>query len=329
MLTPQQNPYLTGHDNQLTVLKQAFDADHLPHSLIINGPAGIGKATFAFHFIRYILGGEDPESPVFKKIAAGSHPNVLNIIPEFDEKKQRLKSILTVNEAHKVVPFFQQTSVDNGWRFALVDQAHTMNRNAQNAILKILEEPPAQSTIFLISENSGAFLPTIRSRCQILHLFPLTEGEVADELEDRYPELTQADIDVYARLSRGSLGLAFELIDMDALTITADIDQAGLDMTHSKEKTLLNFCEEYGHNAKDREYSFIKQFLPNEIEYILRAKINNKTVSLSQWQTHLFKTKTANELVNIHDKVQSVFEAGDVSFLDRKLVLLNALQAMR
>ena len=329
MLTPQENPYLTGHENTLDLLKKAVDSGQLPHSLILNGAQGIGKTTAAFHLIRYVLGGVEEDSADFKKIAAGSHPNVLMVTPSFDEKKQRYKSTLTVDEAHKVVPFFRQTSVDNAWRFVIVDKAHSMNRNAQNAILKILEEPPARSTIFLISENSGAFLPTIRSRCQVMQLSPLTDEDVIDELKDRCPELNQKQIDRYARLSQGSLGRAFELIEMDALTVAEDFEQAGLGVAQNQENTALSFCEEYGHSSKDREYAFIKDLMSQELTQVLHAKIANESANLSNWQMHLFNTKREGELVVIHDKVTAVFQAADSSFLDRKLVLLNALQAAK
>lgn len=330
MLTPQENPYLTGHDTLLESLKKAVVEERLPHALIFNGAPGIGKTTCAFHLIRYALGGEgEANNTVAKKIAAHSHPSVLLVTPSFDEKKQRYKSILTVDEAHKVVPFFRQTSVDNTWRFVVVDKAHTMNRNAQNAVLKILEEPPERSTIILISENSGAFLPTIRSRCQLVQLNPLTEEEVIDELEDRCPELSQEQIDTYAHLSQGSLGRAFELIEMDALTVAEDFEQASLDMVQNKENTALQFCEDYGHNSKDQEYGFIKDLMSQDITTVIHAKIAEDDTALSPWQSHLYTHKQEKDLIDIHDKVEAVFQAGDTSFLDRKLVLLNALQAMR
>lgn len=329
MLTPQENLYLKGHDAELNTLKQAVDNGQLPHSLIINGAKGIGKTTFAFHLMRYVLGATDENSPASKKISANSHPNILLVRPSFDEKKQRYKSSLTVGEAHKVIPFFRQTSVDDAWRFVVVDKAHTMNRNAQNAILKILEEPPARSTIFLISENSGAFLPTIRSRCQIMQLTPLVESDVIEQLQKACPDLSLDQIKAYAQLAQGSLGKAFDLVDMDALTVAEDLEQAGLDMAKNKESAALKFCEEYGHNSKDREYHFIKKLIVQEVTQVLHAKIANNDQTLSNWQSHLFKTKKEKQLVTMHDKVESIFQTADLSFLDRKLVLLNALQAIR
>ncbi len=331
MLLPRENPDLFGHQKPFDQMKALANQSQLPHALMVSGKEGIGKTTFVFHVIKHALKlDQDAQKTqsLEQKIAAGSHPNILMITPSFDEKKQQYKSILTVNEIHKITPFFRQTSVDNAWRFVVVDKSHTMNRNAQNAILKILEEPPERSTIFLICENTGGFLPTIRSRCQLLRLDTLSQKHIIDELEDKFLDLTQQEIDRYAQLSEGSLGNAYKLIDMNALAIDEDFRNVLDDMNKGREVSLLKFCEEYGHSSKDQEFFFIQNLLKQLIQQSIDQKIYSVDRDDLRELELIISDKTVAQLIEIYDKVTAVFATGQESFLDRKLVLLHALRAM-
>lgn len=118
-----------------------------------------------------------------------------------------LTTVRTINE------FLAKKSSNDGWRVVIVDSIDDLNNAGANAILKILEEPPAKTVIMLISHNPNRLLPTIRSRCAKMNLKPLAENEVASLLRRYRPELSEKAVKGLAELSSGSIGKAIRYAD--------------------------------------------------------------------------------------------------------------------
>jgi DNA polymerase-3 subunit delta' len=110
-----------------------------------------------------------------------------------------------------------------GWRVLIVDEADLMNANAANALLKLLEEPPARSLLLLTAHRVGALLPTIRSRCRPLALAPLSAAEVAQAVAGRRPDHDAGARAVAVALADGSIGRALALLDGDGATLNRDL----------------------------------------------------------------------------------------------------------
>lgn len=238
---PRANPDLFGHDAAEAELVRLYRAGRLPHAILLAGPRGIGKATLAFRLARYVLaqGGErhgeagdllggsageaglavDADSGVFQRVAAGGHADLLTIERVWDPRRKRLRGEILVEDTREIAAFFRLTAAEGGWRVVVIDGAEEMNRNAANAVLKILEEPPAQALLLLVSHNPGRLLPTIRSRCRRLALSPLPLP-LATELLRRYrPQLDAPEAAALAALSGGSVGRALELADAGGLDL--------------------------------------------------------------------------------------------------------------
>jgi DNA polymerase-3 subunit delta' len=191
--TPRQNPELFGHAAAERRLLDAWASGRLPHAWLICGPRGIGKATLAYRFARFLLkagdatGGSgrpaslasDPQDPVFRRVAAGGHADLLTVERGWDKKRERRRGEIIVDDVRDVGAFLRLTPAEGGWRVVVVDSADEMNPNAANAILKVLEEPPRRAALLLVSHAPGRLLPTIRSRCCRLVLKPLAEDAVA------------------------------------------------------------------------------------------------------------------------------------------------------
>lgn len=191
---PSANPSLFGHEAIETVLTDTLNKGRMHHALLMEGPLGIGKATFAFHLAGHILASSemsetssrfykpDYKKPLWRQIATGTHPAVLHIGRPFDQKSGKFKTAITVEEIRKITHFMSRTAHDSGWRIVIIDPADDMNRNAANALLKTLEEPPAKALFLLISHAAGRLLPTIRSRCQTIQFQPLDTDDVSKAL---------------------------------------------------------------------------------------------------------------------------------------------------
>jgi DNA polymerase-3 subunit delta' len=249
---PRENPTLLGHEAAQQHFVAEFARGQVHHAYLMTGAKGIGKATLAYRFARHVLsagaqevkveeapsmslfGDEpvpstkhqapstsfldmDPESSLFRRIAAGSHTDLLALHPAYDAKKGVEKDIITVEEARQVPEFLSLTPAEGLWRVVIIDAVDQLNDNAANALLKILEEPPARAMLFLVCHQPGAILPTIRSRCRTLKLAAPTQTQFSQILSQLAPAIATHDHAALYALSHGSPGYAITLAQENAL----------------------------------------------------------------------------------------------------------------
>jgi DNA polymerase III subunit delta' len=223
------NPELEGHAAVERELLQLWRSARLPHAILFAGPRGIGKATLAFRLARFVLApvlaaeAENlaiaPASGTFRRVAAGGHADLLAVERVWDPSRRRRRGEITVAQAREVAEFLHLTAAEEGWRIVVVDAAEEMNRNAANALLKILEEPPQHSLLLLVSHNPGLLLPTIRSRCRRFRLDPLPPPLVTALLRRYRPRLDAAEAAGLSALAAGSIGRALALADGGGLDL--------------------------------------------------------------------------------------------------------------
>lgn len=238
-MTPRENPHFFGHHAAIEAISAAMAGARLHHAWIIAGPEGVGKATLAYRFARCLLAGRGRAGdglslpsgdPVFRRVAAGTHADLLSIEREWDEKKKRLKKNILADDARAVAPFLQLTPAEGGARVVVVDGAEDLNKASANALLKILEEPPPRAYLLLVTAAPGRLLPTLRSRCRIITLGRLGGGEMEQALGALGHALAPADMARTLRLARGAPGRAEILLRDGGLRIAELVDEvlAGL-----------------------------------------------------------------------------------------------------
>ncbi|MCL2469418.1 MAG: DNA polymerase III subunit delta' [Alphaproteobacteria bacterium] len=228
---PSQSQAVTGHDSAKEQIAQAFKSGRMHHAWLLTGPQGIGKATLAYHAAHMILSGGansfehfDPENQAARLVRAGSHPDFFVLQRLRDEKTDLRRAMISVEQARSLAPFLTMTSVYSFGRVALLDEVHTMNVNGQNAILKLIEEPPSHTVLFLTATTAGALLPTIRSRCRLLPLEPLSAGQVKTILTRLDPNaLEGVDAEKLLRFAGGSAGRALSLLQTKALDLFEEL----------------------------------------------------------------------------------------------------------
>ena len=235
---PRANPSLLGHQEAETTILDAIRAGRMHHAWLITGPEGVGKATLAYRFARRLLAGRptedslavEPGNPVFRRVAANSHADLLTIERVFNEKTKRMKTQIAVDDVRKINGFMSLTPAEGGWRVVIVDGAEELNQASANALLKILEEPPARAILLLVCSAPGRLLPTIRSRCRRLRLTPLADEPMGQLLTQYLPELSADERGRLITLAEGSPGRAIMLAEDEGLKIAMLVDKLLSDM---------------------------------------------------------------------------------------------------
>lgn len=233
---PRETLALLGQGEALVRVSRAIRSGRPPGAWLICGPPGVGKATLAYRIARYLLafGATDAgpadlsvpdDNAAARQIIAQSHPGLLVLKRAVNPRTGKLMTVLSVEEIRRLADFFGMTSGAGGWRVAIVDTADDMNDNAANALLKMLEEPPANAVLLLLSNTPGRLLPTIRSRCQRLELRPLPMDLLDRALAQHLPEMTAQERSALARLAGGSIGAALTLATGEGAALAEEADR--------------------------------------------------------------------------------------------------------
>ncbi|MGC1348967.1 MAG: DNA polymerase III subunit delta', partial [Xanthobacteraceae bacterium] len=193
---PRLTDKLFGHAATEAALLAAYRGGRVPHAFMLIGQKGIGKATLAYRMARFVLAhadpaapavaaatslAVDPEHPVARRVAAQGHGDLL-ILERTRNEKGVLRQQIAVEDVRRTVSFFGATAGEGGWRVAIVDAVDELNRAGANALLKVLEEPPERALLILVCHAASKVLPTLRSRCAVLPMRPLTQADVARAL---------------------------------------------------------------------------------------------------------------------------------------------------
>ena len=231
-LPPRENPDLCGHEQAEQALYEAWRSGRLHHAWLLSGPRGIGKATLAFRFARFVLAGGPkqgaegeplylaPGHPIFRRVASGGHADLMTIERTTNEKTGKRRTEIIIDDVRRVGRLVWLTPGEGEWRVIIVDGAEEMNRNATNAILKHLEEPPPQTLFLLVSHAPARLLPTVRSRCRSLTMRPLSDTLLANLIASQIaPGLEAKEREILTSISEGSPGRALALAEQGGVEL--------------------------------------------------------------------------------------------------------------
>lgn len=266
---------IVGQDRPVEQFASAWASRKLHHAWLLAGPKGVGKASFARIAARRVLAdaagppvdlpgldtGDD--HPIVKLVEAGSHPDMRWLERLVNEKTGSLARNVSVAQVRELGEFMGMTAALSPWRVAVIDSVDDLEPAGANALLKMLEEPPANTLFFLVSHAPGRLLPTIRSRCRRLEFQLLSDDAMASILEAR-TDLSAAEREKVVAISFGSAGRALAFAEL-GLTKLEDQALAILrqgDPTNARRSELAS---ELGKKASADRYAAFLDLAPSLI----------------------------------------------------------------
>lgn len=228
---------LLGHDHAVATFMDAAHGGRLHHAWLLTGPGGVGKGSFARLAARRLLaeasgpafdlpGLDVPAThPITALVEAESHPDLMILERTVDEKSGAQARSITIDQVRGLQRLFATTGSYSSRRIVIIDAVDDLERGGANALLKNLEEPPADSLFLLISHAPGRLLPTIRSRCRTLRFKRLGDDVMTQILQAELPEADAREIAALAGAGERAPGRALAFAGLDIAGLDAAIDR--------------------------------------------------------------------------------------------------------
>lgn len=330
---PCLNPSLIGHTEAARFLVNAYREGTLHHGLALDGERGIGKATLALHFCHWLMEGAQPtmdgmlpapdmQAGSFRQIAQDAHPNILQIRRPVTDNGKGFKTVITVGEVRRINRFLSMSASRDTPRVVLIDCANDMNRNAANALLKVLEEPPANTYFLLIAHGRGSLLPTIKSRTQNLKLQSLADDQLAKVLTTLVPGIGPQDMAKLIALADGSVRQAL----VAHLYGGADLDEALGDLLSKNrfDAVLAHRIADVAATKGNPIYNqLIRDLMAKRVreESLLRVRAGqvDDAAQLAAMDQNLTERMRTADAFNLDTKMTMLVMLGDVHSLFHKL----------
>lgn len=313
---------IAGQDRAIEQFSTAWASRKLHHAWLLAGPRGVGKASFAHAAARRVLAeaaGPTIDLPgietsddhaIVKLVEAGSHPDMRRLVRLTNEKTGNLSRSIKVEQIRELGEFMGMTAGLSAWRVVLIDSVDDLETSGANALLKILEEPPANTLFFLVSHAPGRLLPTIRSRCRRLEFTALDDDAMTSVLETHASSVTGAERARIIAMSFGSAGRALAFAELGL----AKLEDAALailrqgDPTNARRSEL---AQDLGKKASADRYAAFLELAPSLIAREARS------LSGDRLERALDAYAKARELASIAprlslDPAATVFQVGGI-----------------
>lgn len=352
ILPPRENALFFGHETIEQSLIRLYNSGKMPHALIFAGAEGIGKLTLAYRLTRFLMTREiidpnqdalfgpepqpeasnldvAPDHPVFRRIAAGGHSDFILVERKFDEDKGQHKASVEIDEIRKIAPFLRMTAAEGGWRVAIINDADTMTRNAQNSVLKILEEPPANTLLILIAHRPGALIPTIRSRARVINFAPLDFDHFQTLLRKQGYNLALSEMQALYTLSEASIGRALDLVDGGGLDIMGKVIALFENYPNWKWSEIHVIAEDLARSGQNESFMMFQNVMLWLARQFTIAKARHQRLpegplSALDLFSDMLDNTTLEAWMGICENLQTHFEGVNRSNLERRQAVMKA-----
>ena len=224
---------IAGQDKAIEQFASAWESRRLHHAWLLAGPKGVGKASFAREAATRMLAEAagpaidltgletPPDHPMAKLLTAGSHPD-FRWVERLERPSGGLARNISVDQIRSLQDLLSVTPSMSPWRAIVIDSVDDLEASAANALLKMLEEPPANTVFFLVSHAPGRLLPTIRSRCRRLDFVRLDDEVMTSALRRLLPEENSEEMARLVDFAQGSIGRALDIAALDLAPLESE-----------------------------------------------------------------------------------------------------------
>jgi DNA polymerase-3 subunit delta' len=324
---PRHVRTLVGHKAAEAEMLAAFREGRLAHAWLLGGPRGVGKATLAWRFARFVLANPDANARAVQEagdlgvnqnhtaarlLASLAHPDFSLIRRAWNAERKRFSNEIQVDHARAALQVFHMSAAFGGWRVSIVDCAEDLNRNSANALLKMIEEPPQRSLILIVSHRPGRVLPTIRSRCRRIKLDLLSEQEIVEAVSALGPpwsEIDPAAVANAARRASGSVREALGRLSPHADGLDALIDSTIAQLPQSDPRAIVKLADALADRAAAEAYDAFHRELYDWLAGYTRTSASS--------------VERAEELGGIWDRIRTAARETDALNLDRRLHIMT------
>ena len=283
-------------------------------SFLLEGQRGIGKAALAYRYAASVLNSD------IERLASKSHPDLFVLERRFDEKKDAFKKEIAIDDARDMRSFLSRTPAEGSHRVVIVDSADELRMEAANCILKVVEEPPRNSVMLLLS-HGGFVLPTIRSRCTAIRLQPLPEKEMCQVISRIMSNVHDSDVKMLCTLSEGSPGVAKMIYENDGLWIAGELAEIFQRYPRSDYLQMTKFAERVA--KQENGWQVFGQVFSWYLAAIAKAAARGKGLEIGN-----IALSNNVKLAALLDEIAAWQESEDsatVFNLDHKQVIVNTL----
>ena len=239
---------------------------------------------------------------------------------------------VSVSDVRKIAPFLRMTASEGGWRIAIVDDASSLNRAGQNALLKILEEPPPRTVLILVCDRPGMLLPTIHSRCRQIRMSPLNDATMTTLLQGFVPTLEARQRQAIIGLAEGSIGRALRLVENEGLPLYQEmIDLLGT-LPNPNWQTIHGFADRLAAPAAEPSYRLFVEFLPGWITRLVKSFAGENPQDVLAAEPPLRHRLTGiapiDRWMEACEAITQRFDATDAVNLDRRMAVWSAFETL-
>jgi len=311
---PEEAGSVLGHDAAFSSLIAQTQANQLPSAIMLHGAKGIGKASFAFALAKeiFLITGDEKKLQIDRQVAAGSHPNLF-IVRKTAKKPKGFYSDIRIDEVREIQKRMRKTRGRKGHRICIIDAIDDCNIKSSNALLKILEEPPANTIFILISHRPGSLLPTIHSRTQKYALKTLSDEMVQDILIDKVSDISPKNIENCVKLANGRPRRAIMAAMLEGLNILSDLQNWLDNEANNNHIALSEEIIKAGIAEQEFAREIIIDWIANQANFVAKNNINNR-----------YRFASINKL---WDKANEMFNQADIYNLDKKQTMVAILDA--
>ena len=280
---PKSQLNLYGYESYFQFFYKLYEQDKLPNSILISGQKGLGKSTFMYHFINFLLSkGEkneynrrdyviDPNNSTYKLIQSGTHANLF-ILDAIDGEN------IKIDQIRKLLLFLNKSTYYKSVKIVLLDNAEYLNINSSNALLKAIEEPSKDTYFFIINNDSQKIMNTIKSRCIdfVINFNFLEKKNIFNKISQTYSlNFTESDLDIFLYFdTQGSLLKYLSILKNSNFKISEDYLSC-----------ISYFMDLYNEKTDPKLLGFITLFIQN---FYNQLSLNN-SLFINNYYRNLYK----------------------------------------